>query len=106
MPTINDRIGSQKAIRVLSNASAPPTRIVNLTDINASRKGESGLVLVWNHHLEEFILTDSFNAPGGYTYSVGIVTFANQIDSASPTTGGALFQGGVGIVSSLSLIHI
>ena len=101
MPTINDRIGSQNAIRVLSNASAPPTRIVNLTDINASRKGESGLVLVWNHHLEEFILTDSFNAPGGYTYSVGIVTFANQIDSASPTTGGALFQGGVGIVSSL-----
>ena len=101
MPTINDRIGSQNAIRVLSNASAPPTRIVNLTDINASRKGESGLVLVWNHHLEEFILTDGLNAPGGYTYSVGIVTFANQIDSTSSTTGGVLVQGGVGIVSSL-----
>ena len=101
MPTINDRIGSQNAIRVLSNASAPPTRIVNLTDINAARKGESGLVLVWNHQSEEFFLTDSFNAPGGYTYSVGVVTFANQIDSSSSATGGVLFQGGVGITSNL-----
>tara|TARA_Y100001970_G_scaffold91420_1_gene115302 strand:+ start:27540 stop:28916 length:1377 start_codon:yes stop_codon:yes gene_type:complete len=101
MPTINDRIGSQNAIRVLSNASAPPTRIVNLTDINASRKGESGLTLVWNHNAEEFFLTDSFNAPGGYTYSVGIVTFANQIESTSASTGGVLFQGGVGITSNL-----
>jgi len=101
MPTINDRIGSQNAIRVLSNASAPPTRIVNLTDINAARKGESGLTLVWNHQSEEFFLTDSFNAPGGYTYSVGIVTFANQIESTSASTGGVLFQGGVGITSNL-----
>jgi len=101
MPTINDRIGSQNAIRVLSNASAPPTRIVNLTDINAARKGESGLTLVWNHNAEEFFLTDSFNAPGGYTYSVGIVTFANQIESTSASTGGVLFQGGVGITSNL-----
>ena len=83
MPTINDRIGSQNAIRVLSNASAPPTRIVNLTDINASRKQENGLILVWDKLQEDFILTDSFNAIGGYTYSVGVVTFANQFDSSS-----------------------
>ena len=101
MPTINDRIGSQNAIRVLSNASAPPTRIVNLTDINASRKQEDGLILVWNKLQEDFILTDSFDAIGGYTYSVGVVTFANQFDSSSSTTGGVLFQGGVGITSNL-----
>ena len=101
MPTINDRIGSQNAIRVLSNASAPPTRIVNLTDINASRKQEDGLILVWDKLQEDFILTDSFDAIGGYTYSVGVVTFANQFDSSSSTTGGVLFQGGVGITSNL-----
>ena len=38
MPTINDRIGSQNVIRVLSNASAPPTRLVNLSDIDSARK--------------------------------------------------------------------
>ena len=101
MPTINDRIGSQNAIRVLSNASAPPTRIVNLTDINASRKQEDGLILVWNKLQEDFILTDSFDAIGAYTYSVGVVTFANQFDSSPSTTGGVLFQGGVGITSNL-----
>ncbi len=101
MPTINDRIGSQNAIRVLSNASAPPTRIVNLTDINAARKQENGLILVWDKLQEDFILTDSLNAIGGYTYSVGVVTFANQFDSSSSTTGGVLFQGGVGITSNL-----
>ena len=36
MPNINDRIGSQNVIRVLSNASAPPTRLVNLTDVDSS----------------------------------------------------------------------
>ena len=38
MPNINDRIGSQNVIRVLSNASAPPTRLVNLTDVNSAFK--------------------------------------------------------------------
>ena len=43
MPNINDRIGSQNVIRVLSNASAPPTRLVNLTDVDSTRKNEG-----WN----------------------------------------------------------
>ena len=36
MPSINDRIGSQNVIRVLSNASAPPSRLLNLTDVDSS----------------------------------------------------------------------
>ena len=48
MTTINDRIGSQNVIRVLSNASAPPTRLANLSDVNSTRKNEDGLVLVWD----------------------------------------------------------
>ena len=47
MTTINDRIGSQNVIRVLSNASAPPSRLANLGDVDATREGETGLVLVW-----------------------------------------------------------
>ena len=37
MTTINDRIGSQNVIRVLSNASAPPSRLANLGDVDATR---------------------------------------------------------------------
>ena len=32
MPSINDRIGSQNVIRVLSNSSAPPTKLINLSE--------------------------------------------------------------------------
>ena len=48
MPNINERIGSQNVIRVLSNASAPPTRLINLTDVNSSLKTKDGLILVWD----------------------------------------------------------
>ena len=41
MPTINDRIGSQNIIRVLSNASAPPTRVNNLIDVVSTKKDEN-----------------------------------------------------------------
>ena len=35
MPSINDRIGSQNVIRVLSNASAPPSNLLNLNDVDS-----------------------------------------------------------------------
>ncbi len=59
MPTINDRIGSQNVIRVLSNASAPPSRVNNLLDINAGRKDDAdstGLLLIWDKTSEKYIL--------------------------------------------------
>ena len=62
MPNINDRIGSQNVIRVLSNASAPPTRLVNLSDVNSSRKTENGMVLVWNSSTESFVMSDQFTS--------------------------------------------
>ena len=59
MPNINDRIGSQNVIRVLSNASAPPTRLVNLTDVNSSLKTKDGVILVWDVSTETFFMTDT-----------------------------------------------
>jgi len=59
MPTINDRIGSQNVIRVLSNASAPPSRVNNLLDINAGRKDDTdatGLLLIWDKTSAQYIL--------------------------------------------------
>ena len=48
MPTINDRIGSQNVIRVLATASAPPTRLNNLTDVDSAREATNGLILIWS----------------------------------------------------------
>ena len=62
MPNINDRIGSQNVIRVLSNASAPPTRLVNLSDVDSTRKNEDGMILVWDLGTETFFMTDSIDS--------------------------------------------
>ena len=81
MPNINDRIGSQNVIRVLSNASAPPTRLVNLSDVNSSRKTENGMVLVWNSSSETFVMSDQFTS-SNFIVS-GITTFSDTTDSIS-----------------------
>ena len=104
MPTINDRIGSQNVIRVLSNASAPPTRIVNLTDVDSTRKNEDGMLLVWNLSDEKFYMTDTLDAPGYYFSSAsGITTFAGSTDSSSTTSGAIIVAGGIGIGKNLNI---
>ncbi len=104
MPTINDRIGSQNVIRVLSNASAPPTRITNLTDVDSTRKDEDGMLLVWNLSDEKFYMTDTLDAPGYYFSSAsGITTFAGSTDSSSTTSGAIIVAGGIGIGKNLNI---
>ena len=101
MPNINDRIGSQNVIRVLSNASAPPTRIVNLNDIDTALKTKDGVLLVWNLSDEKFYMTDTIDSSS--LIATGIVTFSNTTQSTSTTTGGVIFSGGVGIAKDLNV---
>ena len=101
MTTINDRIGSQNVIRVLSNASAPPTRLNNLSDVNSLRKNEDGLILVWDTNTEKFILTDKID--GDNLIVTGISSFSNVTNSTSPTTGAVKISGGVGILKNLNV---
>ena len=101
MTTINDRIGSQNVIRVLSNASAPPTRLANLSDVNSTRKTEDGLVLVWDLVGEKFVLTDTIDA--ATIIQTGITSFSNVTNSTSPTTGALKIAGGVGIEKNLNV---
>jgi len=101
MTTINDRIGSQNVIRVLSNASAPPTRLANLSDVNSTRKTEDGLVLVWDLAGEKFVLTDTIDA--ATIIQTGITSFSNVTNSTSPTTGALKIAGGVGIEKNLNI---
>jgi len=101
MTTINDRIGSQNVIRVLSNASAPPTRLNNLSDVNSLRKDEDGLILVWDVTTEKFVLTDEID--GANLIVTGISSFSNLTDSTSSTTGAVKISGGVGIFKNLNV---
>ena len=101
MTTINDRIGSQNVIRVLSNASAPPSRLANLGDVDATREDETGLVLVWEKTAQKFVLTDTISAPT--IIQTGITSFSNTTNSTSPTTGALKIAGGVGIEKNLNI---
>ena len=101
MTTINDRIGSQNVIRVLSNASAPPTRLANLGDVDATRTSENGLVLVWSTTDQKFVLTDTISA--ATIIQTGITSFSNTTNSTSPTTGALKIAGGVGIEKNLNI---
>ncbi len=107
MPTINDRIGSQNVIRVLSNASAPPTKVINLTDVASDRKTLDGQLLVWNLSDEKFYMTDTidtdgliFTAGGSNT---GITTFSGNVQSTAATNGAVIVSGGVGIGKNLNV---
>ena len=100
MPNINDRIGSQNVIRVLSNASAPPTRLVNLSDVDSSRKTDDGMILVWDLSTEKFFMSDAIDASN--LTVTGIVTFSNTTNSSSPTTGALAISGGLGVAKQVN----
>ena len=101
MPNINDRIGSQNVIRVLSNASAPPTRLLNLTDVNSTLRTRDGMILVWDLATESFYMTDTIDSS---TLNItGIATFSNTTQSSSPTSGALVVDGGIGIGKAVNI---
>ena len=101
MPNINDRIGSQNVIRVLSNASAPPTRLLNLTDVNSTLKSRDGMILVWDLATESFFMTDTIDSSS--LNITGIVTFSNTTNSTAPTNGALVIEGGIGIGKAVNI---
>ena len=101
MPSINDRIGSQNVIRVLSNASAPPTRLLNLTDVDSTLKNRDGMILVWDLATESFYMTDTIDSSS--LNITGIATFSNTTDSTSSITGALVVNGGIGIGKAVNI---
>ena len=70
MPSINDRIGSQNVIRVLSNASAPPSRLLNLTDVDSTSQTDGNL-LIWDATDNKFFMSRTLDSTEGYEFSGG-----------------------------------
>ena len=99
MPSINDRIGSQNVIRVLSNASAPPSNLLNLNDVESTLKTRDGMILVWDLTTEKFYMTDTIDSSS--LNITGIATFSNTTDSTAPTNGALVINGGIGIAKQV-----
>ena len=101
MPSINDRIGSQNVIRVLSNASAPPSNLLNLNDVVSTLKTRDGMILVWDLTTEKFYMTDTIDSSS--LNITGIVTFSNTTNSTAPTNGALVIEGGIGIGKEVNI---
>ena len=101
--TVKARVGSQNAVRVLSNASSPPTNLVDLNDVNSTLKTEDGMLLVWDLPTQQFIMTsviDSASSTIG-----GIAYYTNTTDNilGDSNTGSVQIDGGVGINKNLTV---
>ena len=101
MANINDRIGSQNVIRVLSNASSPPANLINLNDVDSTLRTEDGMILVWDLPSEKFIMTSVIDSSS--TTIEGIAYFTNDTDSTNTTNGAIIVSGGVGIAKNLTV---
>ena len=101
MPTIKARVGSQNTVRVLSNASSPPTRLTSLIDINSNLKTQDGMILVWDLPTQTFIMTSVIDSSS--TTIEGIAYFTNTEDSTLPTNGALVVSGGVGVSKNLNV---
>ena len=101
MPTIKARVGSQNVVRVLSNASSPPTKLFNLEDVNTALRNQDGMILVWDLPSQTFIMTSFIDSSS--TTIEGIGYFTNTEDSTSPITGALVVSGGVGISKNLNV---
>ena len=103
MPEIRARVGSQNVVRVLSNASSPPSNLIDLRDVNSDFKTEDGMILVWDLPSQKFIMTsviDSSSSTIG-----GIAYYTNTTDNVlgDPNSGAVQIDGGVGINKNLTV---
>jgi len=100
---IKARVGQQNVSRVLSNASSPPTRLIDLTDVNNQLKDKDGMILVWNLPTQTFIMTSVIDAD---TLSIGSsVFYTDTTDNilGDANTGAVQTDGGVGIGKNLTV---
>ena len=100
---IKARVGQQNVSRVLSNASSPPTRLIDLTDVNNQLKDKDGMILVWDLPTQTFIMTSVIDAD---TLSIGSsVFYTDTTDNilGDANTGAVQTDGGVGIAKNLSI---
>tara|TARA_S200002703_G_scaffold159654_2_gene173923 strand:- start:642 stop:1118 length:477 start_codon:yes stop_codon:yes gene_type:complete len=91
MANIPDRIGGQNVIKVLSNVNSSTTKLVDLSDVDASSLAD-GYILEYNADSSNFITTDSIR----FLRNVNVtgITTTFELDVIGVTTfRGDLFVG-------------
>jgi len=103
MPEIRARVGSQNVVRVLSNASSPPSNLIDLRDVNSNFKTEDGMILVWDLPSQKFIMTSVIDSSSSTIN--GIAYYTNTTDNVlgDPNSGAVQIDGGVGINKNLTV---
>ena len=101
MPTVKARVGSQNVVRVVSSVGTPPTKLINLNDVNSTYRTSDGMILVWDLPSQSFIMTSFIDSSS--TTIEGIAYFTNTDNSTSTTTGALIVSGGVGIAKNLNV---
>lgn len=95
-PTVKARVGQQNVTRVLSNASSPPAKLIDLNDVNSADKTDGNL-LIWDFLSETFIMGNNIDRN---------VFISDSTSSISTTTGALVISGGVGIGENLNVAGI
>jgi len=95
-PTVKARVGQQNVTRVLSNASSPPAKLIDLNDVNSVDKTDGNL-LIWDFLSETFIMGNNIDRN---------VLISDNTSSTTSTTGALVITGGVGIGENLNVAGI
>jgi len=97
MPTIKARVGSQNVVRVLSQQTSAVSKLLNLSDVESTKKDTDGVILVWNRPTSQFIMTSVIDN------KIGI---SDLTESYNATTGALIVSGGVGVGGNLNVAGI
>jgi len=97
---IKARVGPQNATRILTNATSPPTKLINLDDVDNTFQSD-GLILVWDLPSRQFLMTSVIDSAS--TTIEGIAYFTNTENSFDSTSGALIVSGGVGISKDLNV---
>ena len=103
MPNIRARVGSQNVVRVLSNATTPPTNLIDLNDVDSTLRTEDGLVLVWDLPTQKFIMTSVIDSASSTIGGIAYYTNTTENTLGNPDTGALQIDGGVGINKNLTV---
>ena len=103
--TVKARVGSQNAVRILSNASSPPTNLIDLNDVNSTLRTEDGMLLVWDFPSQQFVMTNVIDSTSLTISNFTNTYYRNTDDNilGDPDTGSIQIDGGVGIAKNLTV---
>ena len=99
--TIKARTGTQNAVKVLSQQTSAASKLIDLNDVNAQLKTRDGMILVWDLSTQTFVMTDTIDS--STLVLSGIVTFTNETNSSSTSTGALVVNGGIGVSESVNI---